>query len=51
MRASPVVGDVTREEDVAALFATALDRFGAVDASFHVAGANRQRLYLAHGGG
>ncbi len=36
-----IVGDVTREEDVAALFATALDRFGAVDASFHVAGANR----------
>lgn len=34
-------GDVTREADVAALFATALDRFGAVDASFHVAGANR----------
>ena len=36
-----VVGDVTREEDVALLFATALERFGAVDASFHVAGANR----------
>ena len=36
-----MVGDVTREEDVASLFSTALDRFGAVDASFHVAGANR----------
>ncbi len=34
-------GDVTREDDVAALFSTALDEFGAVDASFHVAGANR----------
>ena len=36
-----MIGDVTREEDVAALFSTALHRFGAVDASFHVAGANR----------
>ena len=36
-----VVGDVTREEDVALLFAAALERFGTVDASFHVAGANR----------
>jgi len=36
-----MLGDVTREEDVAALFAIALERFGAVDASFHVAGANR----------
>jgi meso-butanediol dehydrogenase/(S,S)-butanediol dehydrogenase/diacetyl reductase len=36
-----VAGDVTKEDDVAALFAIALDRFGAVDASFHVAGANR----------
>ena len=36
-----LVGDVTREEDVALLFATALERFGAVDASFHVAGASR----------
>ena len=34
-------GDVTQEADIAALFATALDRFGAVNASFHVAGANR----------
>ena len=34
-------GDVTREDDVALLFATVLDRYGAVDASFHVAGANR----------
>jgi meso-butanediol dehydrogenase/(S,S)-butanediol dehydrogenase/diacetyl reductase len=34
-------GDVTREDDVAALFAAAQTRFGAVDASFHVAGANR----------
>ena len=36
-----IVGDVTREDDVATLFATAIDRFGAVDASFHVAGANK----------
>lgn len=36
-----MVGDVTHEADVAALFGAALDRFGAVDASFHVAGANR----------
>ena len=36
-----MLGDVTREDDVAQLFATALDRFGAVHASFHVAGANR----------
>lgn len=35
------VGDVTREADVAALFTAALARHGAVDASFHVAGANR----------
>ena len=39
-----VVGDVTREEDVALLFAAALERFGTVDASFHVAGANRAWL-------
>ena len=36
-----MAGDVTREEDVAALFAAAVARFGSVDASFHVAGANR----------
>ena len=36
-----IVGDVTREDDVATLFATAIDRFGAADASFHVAGANK----------
>ncbi len=36
-----MVGDVTREDDVASLFATAIDRFGSVDASFHVAGANK----------
>ncbi len=36
-----MVGDVTREADVAALFTVALARHGAVDASFHVAGANR----------
>lgn len=41
-----VVGDVTREEDVADLFSTALKRFGAVHASFHVAGANRH-AYIA----
>lgn len=37
-----MVGDVTHEADVAALFTAALERFGTVDASFHVAGANRQ---------
>lgn len=36
-----MVGDVTREDDVAALFSAAISRFGAVHASFHVAGANR----------
>lgn len=36
-----IAGDVTREEDVAALFGAAMERFGAVDASFHVAGGNR----------
>ena len=36
-----LAGDVTREEDVAALFGAAMERFGAVDVSFHVAGANR----------
>lgn len=34
-------GDVTREGDVAALFAAAAARTGRIDASFHVAGANR----------
>jgi NAD(P)-dependent dehydrogenase (short-subunit alcohol dehydrogenase family) len=41
-----MVGDVTREDDVASLFSTAIDRFGAVDASFHVAGANKH-AYIA----
>ena len=36
-----LVGDVTREADVATLFATAADGFGTIHASFHVAGANR----------
>lgn len=36
-----MAGDVTREADVAALFGAAMERFGAVHASFHVAGANR----------
>lgn len=36
-----MTGDVTREADVAALFAAAIARTGRVDASFHVAGANR----------
>jgi len=36
-----IAGDVTREADVAALFAAAMERHGAVHASFHVAGANR----------
>lgn len=35
------IGDVTREDDVAHLFSTAIERFGSVDASFHVAGANK----------
>lgn len=41
-RGIALVGDVTREADVAALFATATQHFGAIHASFHVAGANRQ---------
>ena len=41
-----MVGDVTREDDVASLFSTAIDRFGAVDTSFHVAGANKH-AYIA----
>jgi 3-oxoacyl-[acyl-carrier protein] reductase len=41
-----MVGDVTREDDVASLFSTAINRFGSVDASFHVAGANRH-AYIA----
>lgn len=36
-----MLGDVTREDDVAALFAAAAARTGTIDASFHVAGANR----------
>jgi len=36
-----IIGDVTREDDVAYLFSTAIERFGSVDASFHVAGANK----------
>jgi meso-butanediol dehydrogenase/(S,S)-butanediol dehydrogenase/diacetyl reductase len=36
-----LTGDVTREADVAALFAAAAARTGRIDASFHVAGANR----------
>jgi NAD(P)-dependent dehydrogenase (short-subunit alcohol dehydrogenase family) len=41
-----LIGDVTREDDVAHLFSIAIDRFGAVDASFHVAGANKH-AYIA----
>jgi meso-butanediol dehydrogenase/(S,S)-butanediol dehydrogenase/diacetyl reductase len=41
-----MLGDVTREEEVAALFSRALERLGAVHASFHVAGANRH-AYIA----
>ena len=41
-----MVGDVTREDDVASLFSTAINRFGSVDASFHVAGANKH-AYIA----
>ena len=41
-----MVGDVTHEDDVASLFSTAINRFGSVDASFHVAGANKH-AYIA----
>lgn len=33
-----LIGDVTREDDVAHLFSTAIDRFGAVDATRSTAG-------------
>jgi len=36
-----IIGDVTREDDVAHLFSTAIERFGCVNVSFHVAGANK----------
>jgi meso-butanediol dehydrogenase/(S,S)-butanediol dehydrogenase/diacetyl reductase len=36
-----IIGDVTQENDVAHLFSTAIEPFGSVDASFHVAGANK----------
>ena len=41
-----MVGDVTHEDDVASLFSTAINRFGSVDASFHVTGANKHS-YIA----
>ena len=40
------VGDVTREADAEALVALAVDRFGALDAAFHVAGASRAALIV-----
>jgi NAD(P)-dependent dehydrogenase (short-subunit alcohol dehydrogenase family) len=40
-RCSTVRCDVTRERDVAAMVARAVDTFGAVDAAFNVAGASR----------
>ena len=39
-------GDVTVEDDVAALVRLAVERFGAVDAAFHVAGASRPGLIV-----
>lgn len=36
-----IIADVTREQDVAAMTQTALDRFGSLDAAFNVAGAAR----------
>ncbi len=41
-RGIAIQGDVTRETDVEMLFATATEHYGAIHASFHVAGANRQ---------
>jgi meso-butanediol dehydrogenase / (S,S)-butanediol dehydrogenase / diacetyl reductase len=43
-RCVPVTCDVTREEDVAALVAVAVDRFGGVHAGFNVAGGSRPGL-------
>jgi len=40
------VGDVTVEADAAALVALAVDRFGGLDAAFHVAGAGRAALLV-----
>ena len=39
-------GDVTLESDAAALVALAVDRFGELDAAFHVAGASRPALIV-----
>jgi NAD(P)-dependent dehydrogenase (short-subunit alcohol dehydrogenase family) len=38
--------DVTSESDVAALVATAVDRFGGVDTAFNVAGASRRGMIV-----
>jgi NAD(P)-dependent dehydrogenase (short-subunit alcohol dehydrogenase family) len=38
---APITGDVTREVDAEALVAAAVERFGALDAAFNVAGASR----------
>jgi NAD(P)-dependent dehydrogenase (short-subunit alcohol dehydrogenase family) len=40
-RGAGIVADVTREEDVAALIATAVERFGSVDLAFNIAGGSR----------
>ena len=41
-----LAGDVTMEADVAALVALAVERFGGLDAAFHVAGASRPGLIV-----
>jgi len=41
-----LAGDVTVEADVAALVTLAVDRFGGLDAAFHVAGASRPGLIV-----
>jgi meso-butanediol dehydrogenase/(S,S)-butanediol dehydrogenase/diacetyl reductase len=41
-----LVGDVTVEDDAAALVALAVERYGGLDAAFHVAGASRPALIV-----
>ena len=45
-RVQTVVCDVTVEDDVAALTAAAIERFGRIDAMFNVAGGNRGALLV-----
>ena len=45
-RVAIVPGDVTSERDVEALVTTGVERFGAVDAAFNVAGASRPALIV-----